>query len=145
MTSSASAAARATAARDSGERSTTNRQRCALAPDGAQRAASRQRASVTSSTGSSVNRLIVRAVAMASHMSDVAPVTSGSLRHQRAVTVAWSSGGERGVHAPRVVDERFAAGLRDDVAEEHVVPGREVLRQLAGALRLEVFDLAHLV
>ena len=53
------AAARATTARSSGDRSTTKRQAWALAPDGAQVAASRHRASVASSTGSSVNLSLI--------------------------------------------------------------------------------------
>src|SRR5258705_1101626 len=59
----------ATTARCSGERSTTKRHACALAPDGAQVAASRQRVTVASSTGSSVKRRIVRAVDMTSQTS----------------------------------------------------------------------------
>ena len=68
------AAALATTARCSGDRSTTNRQACALAPEGAHVAASRHRMSVASSTGSSVKRRMVRAVDISSQTSLLAPV-----------------------------------------------------------------------
>ncbi|AMD53521.1 hypothetical protein ATO49_00155 [Mycolicibacterium fortuitum subsp. fortuitum DSM 46621 = ATCC 6841 = JCM 6387] len=72
MIASAWAAALATTARCSAERSTTNRQAWALAPEGAHVAARRQRVSVASSTGSSVNRRMVRAVDITSHTSSLA-------------------------------------------------------------------------
>src|SRR6201992_3131639 len=72
MTCSACAAASPTTARCSGERNTTKRQACALAPEGAHIAACRQRSRVASCTGSSGNRRIVRAVDIASHTSLVA-------------------------------------------------------------------------
>src|SRR5271165_5145749 len=50
------------------------RQACALAPDGAHVAAWRHRASVASSTRSSVNRRIVRAVDITSQTSLLGPV-----------------------------------------------------------------------
>jgi hypothetical protein len=74
ITSKACAAAFATTARCSGDRSTTKRQPCALAPEGAHLAASRHRARVMSSTGSSVKRRIVLAVDITSQTSPVAPV-----------------------------------------------------------------------
>src|SRR5437879_168708 len=73
MTVNAWAAAWATTARSSGERRTMNRHSWALAPEGAQVAAWRQRARVASSTGSSVKRRIVRAVDIAVHTSSVGP------------------------------------------------------------------------
>src|SRR6478752_2058022 len=71
MTANAWAAARATTARTSGDRKTTNRQHWALAPDGAQVAASRQRPRTRSSTGSAANRRIDRAVDMTSQTSSL--------------------------------------------------------------------------
>ncbi len=80
ITCSAWAAALATTDRCSGDRSTMNRHPCALAPEGAQggRLAGK-RASVMSSTGSSVKRRIVRAVDITSHTSLVVPVTAYNL------------------------------------------------------------------
>src|SRR6476620_8085649 len=71
MTANAWAAARATTARTSGDRNTTNRQHWAFAPDGAQVAASRQRSRTRSSTGSAANRRIDRAVDMTSQRSSL--------------------------------------------------------------------------
>src|ERR1700759_2267662 len=73
MPSNARAAALATTARCSGDRSTPKRHACGLAPDGAHIAACRHRSNVASSTGWSVKRRIVRAVDIASQTSLVAP------------------------------------------------------------------------
>jgi imidazolonepropionase-like amidohydrolase len=67
----AASAACCTTARISGESRTTKRQCWALAPLGPQVAASRQRPSVSSSTGPSVKRRIARAVDSTSHTSSL--------------------------------------------------------------------------
>jgi hypothetical protein len=97
MIVSAWAAARATAARSSGERSTTNRQRWALAPEGAQVAARRQRVSVASSTGSSANRRMVRAVDSTSHTSLLVLGIARTLACHPLIAVAARIGHRLGV------------------------------------------------
>src|SRR6187397_2415278 len=115
MTASAAAAAFATTARCSGERRTTKRQAWTLAPDGAHVAASRHRPRTASSTGSSVSRRIVRAVAMTSQMSLLAAGIAPPRRSSLLVDASGLHDERHPLHGGDVVEG--VAGDADHVGE----------------------------